>query len=254
MYNESNDDINDFIEQVTQMIGRIREENDRENERMKLRLEKVRKEMVQSNFRQHEANMNRNEYEQLFIECVEEVRKEALMTRLRNFSSTTPRGTSKNDDDHLKRVMVQNNDVLMKTKDQMLPTQKKKILELFMTKDEVLMILYKHLFPQKYDKFQLYNDPGNSDPAAGQISQGVLPRDEQMNKDRKHQLITEITSNRSGEARNLLRGATPGKFNLDDSRNTPSDMTKAVQHILRSRRPKSQTDVKASKAHNKTIM
>jgi hypothetical protein len=86
--------------------------------------------------------MQRNELEGFFLECVEEVKKDVIRRRLQsaNYSvKKNTRGSAKT----LNNDMEEQDPRL----DQYTSTDKKKVIELLLSNENVLLFLYEKLFP-----------------------------------------------------------------------------------------------------------
>ena len=92
--------------------------------------------------------MERNELEEFFVECVEEVRKDIV--RRRNQSAAYSIKKNVNSKKHTTSKTIENkndNDDSDTRLDQYTATDKKKVIELLMSNENVLLFLYEKLFP-----------------------------------------------------------------------------------------------------------
>ena len=171
-YDNKNDDIYDVLKSDKALIIIERLKND-------LRKERQRNHQTLSEF--NKVLLNKNKLENLFNECVEEVRKEAFNRKLKETMNETI----------FKRLNKTNNNITIPylsdlKNDKFLPKDKVRIFELFLLKDELGNILQNIVFnkPQEdVDKFGEFNilDENRIQTPIGKITLKPISSDKKRN-------------------------------------------------------------------------
>jgi hypothetical protein len=89
--------------------------------------------------------MERNDLEEFFVECVEEVRKDVVRRRTASAGYSVKKNMRKSTSS--KMIEIHKEDEQDPRLDQYTATDKKKVIELLMSNENVLLFLYEKLFP-----------------------------------------------------------------------------------------------------------
>ena len=114
-------------------------------------LDTERRKIKSANALKSSAIMEKSELEGLFLECVDEVRKEVMRRRAKSIMKT--------------KYPLKTQSAVKERKETFTPNDKRKILELLIANEQVLVFLYEKLFPYRAN---LYTSP--------QAPQGLKPQ------------------------------------------------------------------------------
>lgn len=128
---------------------------------LKNTLDNERKKFKQVSAQQSSMFFVKSDLETLFLSCVEEVRKDITRRKVQNYT----------DQKYSKRAKTSHPE----ERPSMTPSDKRKILELLISNEEVLIMLYEKLFPHRASQY------GTSFPT-GQKNEDTLPDLEEMLK------------------------------------------------------------------------
>ena len=125
-----------------------------DNRLMKVQLENERKSTRDLKTEKTNFYSRRNQLEELFLNCVEETRKDierrksVTLARNNNLNSHLHKGISKKHDDSLEQAVKNEN---------FTQSDKRKVLELLLSNENVLLFLYEKLFPRPITTNTLLN-------------------------------------------------------------------------------------------------
>ena len=125
-----------------------------DNRLMKVQLENERKSTRDLKTEKTNFYSRRNQLEELFLNCVEETRKDierrksVTLARNSNLNSHLHKGISKKHDDSLEQAVKNEN---------FTQSDKRKVLELLLSNENVLLFLYEKLFPRPITTNTLLN-------------------------------------------------------------------------------------------------
>ena len=112
---------------------------------LKTQLDQEHKQLRQMRAEKVNFLSQRNELEEFFLQCIEEVRKEIVKRRsISSAYKTMKRSTSQSS---MRKQQQQSNQVPNPKLEQYTSTDKKKVIELLMSNENVLLFLYEKLFP-----------------------------------------------------------------------------------------------------------
>jgi len=138
-----------------------------DNRLLKVQLEKEKLESRDLKTEKTNFYSRRNQLEELFLNCVEETRKDierrkaVTLARNNNFNSHLHKGSKKHDDSLETAIKNEN----------FTATDKRKVLELLLSNENVLLFLYEKLFPRPITTATLLNQ---TQPSSGNMGSSNL--------------------------------------------------------------------------------
>ncbi|OMJ67353.1 hypothetical protein SteCoe_35499 [Stentor coeruleus] len=139
LYHKSNHHIDDFMHELEKFFNDLENKYNLSIKHIKNSLEAERRRFKTMSAQQTSVFFAKSDLENLFLECIEEVRKDAIKRKLQNAANQK----------YLKRCCIgQKDDIsILKSSD------KRKILELLISNEQVLIFLYEKLFPHRANQY-----------------------------------------------------------------------------------------------------
>jgi len=209
-----------------QEIQEIIEENQRlkENEfKYQGRINNLRDKLKQQKMKTIEANSNkvkyfsdRNELEDFFLNCIEEVKKDIVKRKTKQDSYPHKKFNRSSSQNFKKSKSLKGPKYEQFTK-----TDKKKVIELLISNEQVLLFLYEHLFPYETQRPQSVKTLN--------IQKNIRPTSSQPSLTTAHsfvppQLLNNLATARQTNDGTTLAGPSP---NIMDARFLPHPQTRA---------------------------
>ena len=170
---------------------------------LKVQLEQERKN--NKDLKTEKANFysRRNELEELFLKCVDETRRDierrraVTLSRHKNLNSTLHKNNQSKFDDSLETAMKN---------DQFTASDKRKVLELLLSNENVLLFLYEKLFPRAMTTSTLINKASNSYGCEPNLSANIGFRPQTASA----QTVLKMPQRLNSKSQKLLRNSIAG--------------------------------------------
>jgi hypothetical protein len=120
-----------LLQSLTSFFNSIENISNKEINQIDLDIKDIKFNIHKISAMQSEVYMKRNESEELFLECIDEMRKEIIRKKAKTYSVKRSGGVKQ---------------------DNILITEREKLIESFVTNEETISFLYDKLFPWKNDK------------------------------------------------------------------------------------------------------